>query len=386
MPLSHSIRFDDARQSYRVRFRGRRVDLTRNVPRQLFGDAGLDSRAPSDRGRRITERWAVEEAQRLESQHPVGREVPEMTLGQLCELFDEKNPHEAGPATIDRHRELAANIVRILGHRLPSQIDDADALTYRNERAKEKDRRDGAKIRNRTIKNELRHLKMVLESGYQWRRETGMRELNLFKLPTLRQQASYHVQLNNEELRLLFAAKIDHDRERIRAILQLGLISMLRDDNLLGARKEWWNLKQRWRTIPAEFMKGRAGEKRELSVPISEWEAEIVGKWIRRRPSSPYLFANFNGRPSKWPRKTVKAIVAASKGKLRYFTAHDLRRTGSAILEEAGRSKVEIQRLMGHAPGGDVTDDYVARAARLRTEERLKETVKVFDQVRASLL
>jgi integrase len=130
-------------------------------------------------------------------------------------------------------------------------------------------------------------------------------------------------------------------------------------------------------------MKGAVGEKRGLSAPISEWEAEIVRRAIHRAPRSPLLFPNFNGRPSRWPLASVRHIC--KRDGVRPFSAHDLRRTGMSILEEAGRSKVEIRWLAGHASGGDVTDDYVARASRVRTESRLLEAVKVFDEVRARI-
>ncbi len=384
MPLSHSIRFDDDlnRRAYRVRFRGKAYDQTLMVPRALFARAGVDSFAPSDRGRRIAERWAVEKAQQLENQFPTS-EAGELTLAQLFELRHRKNPGQVSPATLGRWSEMEAHLVRILGHRFPSQIDDADALYYRNVREKETDKRDGELIRNRTIKNELGHLKTSLGDGYQWRRETGMREFNLFKLPKIRRQETTSVQLTDEELHLLFTAEIHKLRWMWLDIFQLGFVSMLRAKVLLRARREWWNLEKRWRTIPAEFMKGAGGAKRELSVPISEWEAEIVARAMKRSGRSPYLFTNWRGRPPKWPIGTVKTIC--SETGIRYFSAHDLRRTGMATLEEAGRSKVEIQWLVGHAPGGDVTDDYVARAARIRREERLREAVAVFDQVRGGI-
>jgi integrase len=196
------------------------------------------------------------------------------------------------------------------------------------------------------------------------------------------------VQLTDDELRRLFTAQFDHDTFRLQCIFQLALVSMLRADNLMGARKEWWNLSKRWRHIPAEFMKGKGGEKRDLSVPISEREAEIVAVAMRRSPpSNPYLFPNMNGRPSKWPRKTVRNVC--TENGIRYFGAHDLARyTGMAVLEERGVSKVVIKRYVGHAyisQRRDVTDDYVARSARLRSEDRLRQLCAVLDTFRQEI-
>ncbi len=429
MPLTVTVFFDNSehRQSYRARFRGAAYDKYLNVPRELFGAAGVDSRKESTKGRRIADRWAFEQAARIESgmqsvaEAPAFRErwtsriadhdidallqlpsekresiaarlaagapenaPPEIRLDALVKLYVAKNPGQVGAKTLKRDRQMGANLVRVLGNPKPSTIDDERALHYRNTRGEEVDPRDGEPIRHRTIANELQFLKRLLTYGRAWWRETGIARMALPELPVIRRQKGYEVQLTNDELRVLFTSRFDHDTYRLQLIFQLALVSMLREDNITGARKEWWNLAERWRTIPEDFMKGKGGSKRELSVPISEWEAEIVAAAMKLSPKkSPYLFPNFNGRPSKWPIRTVKRI--ARECGIRYFSAHDERRTGMSVLEERGVSKVVIQWYVGHAPGGDVTDDYIARAAKLRTADRLREAVQKLDDFRAEI-
>lgn len=367
MPLSASVSWDPRRRCYRVRVWGEGIDTRIGVPEHVFARARAPHDEPTDRGKLAAELWAPE-AVRIAIERSRERKAAEaVTLGRIFDLFYEKNPNEVGPATWDRNEEMLAALLAFFGDRDPATIDDAAALNYRNHR-----QRQGR--RNRTVMNELVFLQQLLRFGYRHRAETGMSELALFGLPMIRREAPRGIALTLDEIERVLEAELDHHTDRFRRMFLLGITTMLRYEPLRGFRLEWIDRSTGWMRVPAEAMKGRAGEKRELHVPL----CQVALGQVPDEPAG-YAFRNYRGNPPKWPWGSVKTLTRPGSG-IRYFSAHDLRRTGITILEEAGISKSAIRRLIGHA-GGDVTDGYV----RVR-DQRLVDAVRVFDELLGPLV
>lgn len=355
IPLAY---FDPQRLCYRVRFRAAKFDTRRAVPKNLYLYENIPYDKQSKRGLAIAQEWAMKEARRMEAFVRAGApRQGEMSLEDLYALYRARNPNQVGDATIDRNDEMAANLTAYFKVP-PSQIDLDRATEYRNER----------KARNRTIKNELSFLKHLLTWGYQARRVTGVSQLNLLTLPVIRKEPSRGIALSAEEVKEVLSYRLDHGTETFRRLIVFGITTMHRLTPLMAYRHEWADKQRSWQDVPGEWMKGG----RPLSTPLSLASVSSLGAGARG-----LAFENFNGRPSKWPLASVKSLCADTG--VRYFSAHDLRRTGMTILHDAGVSKLAIKALAGHA-GGDVTDDYVRVGP-----DTLRDAVGVFDAFLAGI-
>jgi integrase len=152
---------------------------------------------------------------------------------------------------------------------------------------------------------------------------------------------------------------------------------MLRKTPLLGLRSEWLDLADPWLTVPKESMKGKGGQKRELSIPLAGWAAEQLPHPL---PKSGYIWPNINsGRPTGNLTRTLQKLAEAAQ--VPTFSLHDLRATGNTWLANAGVEVRIRQYLMGHADGGPV----ISRYTKVTTDSvnRIREAVAVFDDIRS---
>lgn len=137
--------------------------------------------------------------------------------------------------------------------------------------------------------------------------------------------------------------------------LQLVLLTMVRKSELIKA--VWTEIdfrRSRW-TIPAERMKG----SREHVIYLSRQAADIIVMLQQWAGGSQYLIP---GRYSISKPLSNAALNAVITSTLKYmkekghdmepFTVHDLRRTGSTLLHEAGYPSDWIEKALAHEQKG----------------------------------
>lgn len=363
--MNYTVYFDEARKRYRVRWRSGRGDTRQNVPKNLFVAAEVPHDQASKRGERIAQRWAAEEANRGVDKTRGG----EYSLQELHALRNERNPDSVVAATLKRNDQMAANLTRLINLK-PSAIDLDAAVEYRNARQAEN-------ARNRTIWNELVYLKQLLFYGYSNKRVTGMKEISLLTLPKVQTQESTGIALTKTEIKKLFGAPIDHGGEQISRKFLLAIATGLRETALKYFHGEWIDRERMWMDIPGEIeWRGKrlrimkAGKA--LSVPVAQIAMDAVGD------CQGLAFPNHKGNPSKWPWETVETICEVAK--IRDFSAHDLRRTFSTLLNTAKIDEKTIGHLLGHGKR-TVTGKYT-----IIEEELMREAVEKLDEILREIL
>ena len=195
---------------------------------------------------------------------------------------------------------------------------------FKAERAKE--------VSPATVNRALACLKCMFNKAIEW----GKAEHNPVK----------HVKLfkeNNKRLRYLEKEEIVKLLSNCSAHLKPILIVALNT----GMRKgEILNLK--WHDI--DFRRGitylldtKNGEKRE--VPMNKQVKSALIK-VRKRPNSPYIFCNKNGKPYGDIKKSF--FTALNKSDILKFRFHDLRHTFASHLVMSGVDLNTVRELMGH--------------------------------------
>ena len=146
----------------------------------------------------------------------------------------------------------------------------------------------------------------------------------------------------------------------------------------MGLRSEWIDLADPWLDVPKEWMKGKGGQKRPLSVPVCGWAVEQLPQ---RMPKSGFLWPNVrSGEPTDNVTRSLQKLAEAAK--VPEFSLHDLRATGNTWLANEGVDERIRQYLMGHADGGPVINRYTKVTA--DTEKRIRDAVAVFDEIRSN--
>lgn len=374
MKITTTTYFDDARGCWRVRFRGAALDTRLNVPEEEFDAEGVSPQSTSKRAQNVAETWAVKKKPELLIPTK-GR----LTLSQLYALMKRVNPDAVSDATWARNDIHMRNLER-LPKREPfgvTQLDVIDAVqasVYRNERlAKE--------AATRTVAAELGFLIRLLRFGFEEAASaSGMTALRLSRLPKIVIEEEEMVALTVDQFFAVLeaTATMRQLRDVTRRRLIFGVTTMLRKTPLMGLRAEWIDLRDPWLYVPKEAQKGRRGEKRPLSVPLSGWAVEQLP---RRLPEAGYVWPNNrSGDPVGNVTHTFDKL-AAEAGVPR-FSLHDLRATGNTWLANAGVDERIRQYLLGHRDGGAVIARYTKVTA--DTEKHIRDAVAVFDEIRAA--
>lgn len=137
--------------------------------------------------------------------------------------------------------------------------------------------------------------------------------------------------------------------------LRLTLLTMCRKGELLGA---WWqevDFEARTWTIPAERMKAR----RPHVVYLSDQAMDLLVGLRTCAGSSPYFLPGRyeTGQPMtpQALNRSIDATLARAKGQgvtIAEFSPHDLRRTASTLLHEAGFNSDWIEKALAHEQRG----------------------------------
>lgn len=389
MRESVSLLFDAGRQCWRVRFRSvdhitlKRKDTTLNVPPETFLSAGLDPFVESREHERIGWTWASEEKVRRESRDVQMSSRAKMSLAAIYTLYANRNSNEVVEATKKKNANEARHLIDFFDgelERSPDQIDMGAATDYRNFRRLEE------KAAPRTVGGELTFLKQLLMWATDNRFDTGIETIHLHRLPrVLKPGEPVGTALSEDQLLSLLQQQARNNREMVHRILVVGATTMLRRSTLLGLRWEWIDISRKWLHIPAAFMKGRAGLKRPLSVPISDWTIDALGKKGRDEFVFTRQWGGHKGRPTGIDGSLAMMTKAAG---LPIITLHDLRYTGNTILAGRGVPEIVRAKLMGHVADARLLDEpedatmTMTRRYTLVTVPMLREGVAAWEVVR----
>ena len=375
MKLTATVYFDEGRQRWRVRFRGASLDTRFNIPAEEFENENVSPKSTAKRAENVAVEWASRK--RAEFLASSGGAV--VSLRQIFELMKTVNPDAVTPATWARNEIHIRNLERLpaqepFGLTVPDQIDGRMAAVYRNERLAE-----GAAPR--TVAGELTFLIRLLRFGFEESaKTTRMSAVRLTKAPKIVIEEQQMVALTIDQFfAVLYDTKhMRQGRDLTRRRLIFGVTTMLRKTPLMGLCAEWIDLDDLWLTVPASAQKGRRGEKRPLSVPLSGWAAEQLPSPL---PTSGLVWANNrSGAPTGNVTHTLNKL--AHEAGVPRFSLHDLRATGNTWLANANVDERIRQYLLAHHAGGPVIDRYTKVTT--DTEKQIREAVAVFDLIRAS--
>lgn len=160
--------------------------------------------------------------------------------------------------------------------------------------------------------------------------------------------------LTDDEIRLVWAA-CETERPAMCALLRLRLMTAQRGGEL--AQLRWTDIEDGWLTLPGSVTKN----KRPHRVPLTAPAAALI-EGVPRLADCDFVFGGRSGnRPlgdAKKAGQRIGAVVVKQLQKIdpeveRFdFRGHDLRRTASTKMAEAGISQADIAKVLNHAEGG----------------------------------
>jgi integrase len=145
--------------------------------------------------------------------------------------------------------------------------------------------------------------------------------------------------LSDNELRALWQ-RLDHEPVQIAAYFRLCLLSAQRRSEVLGMRWPELDLKTGIWAIPPE----RTKNKRQHKVPLVQQALQIVRTLRGMAPEDDGLVFTELASVDAWVKKLRQEGLNARP--------HDLRRTASTIMGNAGVPEEDIGRILNHTQGG----------------------------------
>ncbi len=162
-----------------------------------------------------------------------------------------------------------------------------------------------------------------------------------------------------EKLKQWFAAlernpEDSKHRNNVRDLCAVLILTGLREQE--GASLEWRDVDLTAKRITIRNTKNH----RDHTLPIGDWLADLLTRRRGETGLSSYIFPADN--ETGHLRYHFKDVLALCKQSGVTFRCHDLRRTFASVVNnhlERSLSGYTIKRLLNHAAGADVTQDYV---------------------------
>jgi integrase len=162
--------------------------------------------------------------------------------------------------------------------------------------------------------------------------------------------------LTDPEIRLVWEACAE-ERQATCAVTRLRLVTAQRGAEVVAMKWSDLDLASGWWTIPAAISKNKKAHRVPLTAPAIELlsaQPQIVGcEWVfpSRVGNRPLTDAKQAGR-----RIAARVLTRLQEDDLTVqhfdFRGHDLRRTASTKMAEAGVPQADIARVLNHAEGG----------------------------------
>jgi integrase len=154
-----------------------------------------------------------------------------------------------------------------------------------------------------------------------------------------------------EETRIIAEIeKADIRYQHLKDIMTIALNTGMRENEILGMKKSWIDLKEGIIKVPRQAQKRK---KRDKRVPVNSAIRPIIKRLLKADPEAEYLILNpktgtrFTKIYNGWTGIIKKAGLDGKPGvdKLRF---HDLRHTAATNLARAGKDMKFIAQYLGH--------------------------------------
>jgi integrase len=179
--------------------------------------------------------------------------------------------------------------------------------------------------------------------------------------------------LSDDEVRILIKNRPTLPRfERLGLVLVIYLLTAVRRSELALARWSEFDFEAKLWEVPAAHVKGRKGERRDHTVPLSDWAVREFQALRGLNRRSRYVLPNVDGDGPINP-KLITRNVARAQNRMRKlgiaeFTLHDLRRT----------CRTGLSRLKG-ADGKPAVAPHIAERVLHHAMEKIEGTYDKHD-------
>jgi len=274
-----------------------------------------------------------------------------------------------------RESILNRDILPTYGRRLPNEFTEADL------------RELCEKIVARGAPATAVHVREVVMFMYEWANSKGAKYVN----PAINIRSSSIAKFKPRDRSLspgevgLFVRLLERVQTlpTIRLGLRLILLTMVRKGELLHARWEEVDFKAATWTIPKDRMKLR----RPHVVYLSQQAMDIMIALKTCAGESPYLLPSRYDTGKPMSNATLNRVTSATAElsrdenlPLEDFTVHDLRRTASTLLHEAGYNTDWIEKCLAHEQRG-VRAVYNKAEYAVQRREMLQDWANIVDSL-----
>ena len=160
--------------------------------------------------------------------------------------------------------------------------------------------------------------------------------------------------LTDDEIRLVWTA-FESERPAMCGLLRLRLLTAQRGGELAQVR--WADIEGDWLTIPGAITKNKLAHR----VPLTQAAQDVLAA-VPHIEGCDYVFAGRGvnkplGDAKKGGSRTAERVLAKLQEtnpaiETFDFRAHDLRRTASTRMAEAGIAQADIAKILNHTEGG----------------------------------
>ena len=215
------------------------------------------------------------------------------------------------------------------------------------------------KIKERGAPATAVHAREIVQQIYRWAIGKGQKVVNPADTVSASSIATFKPKdraLSPDEIQIFFAQLENVSTlPTIRLALKLVLLTMVRKSELLNATWDEVNFTDAVWTIPAGRMKAR----RPHNVYLAQQAFDIMVALKTCAGGSKFILPSRYEGDKGMSNSTLNRVIDVTVGRaqaqglaLEPFSVHDLRRTGSSLLHEAGFNSDWIEKCLAHEQKG----------------------------------
>jgi integrase len=230
-------------------------------------------------------------------------------------------------------RSNVNNLNKFLGNKYLQEITQRDVEKYVDYRLQHYNPRNGKRSAPNTVNKDLGALRNMFNKAIEWEYFNGRNPVQGFKFLKVDNKRVRF--LEKEEIKRLLNECEGHAKDIVEVALNTGM-----------QQGEIFNLK--WHDIDIKrglihILKTKNNEKREM--PINDDVRGVLYR-VKKDPNSPYVFANYDGKPFNDIKRSF--CPALKRSKINDFRLHDLRNTFASQLVMASADLLTVKELPGH--------------------------------------
>lgn len=281
-----------------------------------------------------------------EKQRTLRKTKEAKTFGEFTDLWL-KDYRMADSTKAMRKSIIDRDILPVFGRRLLREVTPEDLRNLCE------------KIKNRNAPATAVHVREIIGQVFRYAIERGNKVANPADDVKASAIATFKPKdraLSPDEIRLFFE-EVEHvgTLPTIKLALRLILLTLVRKGELLNATWDEVDFEAATWTIPAARMKAR----RAHVIYLSQQAMDIMIALKTCAGGSKFLlpsrYEGDKGMSNATLNRVIDVTVEKAKDRdilLDYFTVHDLRRTGSTLLHEAGFNSDWIEKSLAHEQKG----------------------------------